>query len=64
MGSLAPVARNALVGAGLGSRVGLPVLVVLLLKKSKKAPTFREEMNREKHIYINDVKYIEEQKGK
>jgi len=35
-----------------------------LLKKSKKAPTFREEMNREKRIYANGVKYIEEQKGK
>jgi len=31
---------------------------------SKKAPTFREEMNREMHIYSNDVKYVEEQKGK
>jgi len=35
-----------------------------LRRMSKKAPTFREEMNCEKHIYTNGVKYIEEQKGK
>jgi len=51
-------------GPGWGLGWGYPYWWSYYLKKSKKAPTFREEMNREKHIYTNDVKYVEEQKGK